>query len=211
MTNELPFRVVFSALWLIFFADVAWVSHSAKGSAQRQTTRHASRLRIEALALAVLYFTGSSFYALLPSWGVFFSIPFPEWFRLIMVGVAALGILCASWGFQGLGKNWAPSVSGVRKDTVFVSTGIYGVVRHPIYFGIFIFLTAMTLVAANLLVLLPTLALLALLYASIDDEEAMLIDRFGDEYREYMKRTPRFIPKFRHEYLAQERKQPSRA
>jgi len=83
--------------------------------------------------------------------------------------------------------------------------GVAAVVRHPIYSGIFIFLTAMTIVAANLLILLPTLLLLALLYASIGDEETLLIDRFGDQYREYMKRTPRFIPKLRHEHLAQQR------
>lgn len=50
---------------------------------------------------------------------------------------------------------------------------------------------------ANLLVLLPTLALLAVLYASVDEEEVILIDRFGDEYREYKKRTPRFIPQLK--------------
>lgn len=48
---------------------------------------------------------------------------------------------------------------------------------------------------ANLLVLLPTIALLIVLYASIEEEEVILIDRFGDEFREYKKRTPRFIPK----------------
>jgi len=31
-------------------------------------------------------------------------------------------------------------------------------------------------------------------------EEKMLIDKFGDEYREYMKRTPQFIPKLRYEH-----------
>jgi protein-S-isoprenylcysteine O-methyltransferase Ste14 len=206
---ELLFRVVFSALWLIFFANVAWVSHSAKGSAGKQTTRHASRLRIAALALAVLYFAGALLYALLPGWVMFFSILLPDWFRLVMVGVAALGISFVSWGYWALGKNWAPSVSGVKKDAVLVTTGLYGFVRHPIYSGAFIFLAALTLVAANLLILLPTLALVTLLYASLDEEEAMLIDRFGDEYREYMKRTPRFIPKFRHETQTHQLKQPT--
>jgi protein-S-isoprenylcysteine O-methyltransferase Ste14 len=209
MTKELFFRVVFSALWLIVFANVGWVSHSAKGPAGKQTTRHASRLRTAALALAVLYFAGAILYALLPGWVMFFSIPLPDWFRVVMVGVAALGILFVSWGYWVLGKNWAPSVSGVKKDSVLVTAGLYGFVRHPIYSGAFIFLTALSLVTANLLILLPTLALLTLLYASIGEEEAMLVDRFGDEYREYMKRTPRFIPKFRHEYLAQQRKQPA--
>ena len=69
---------------------------------------------------------------------------------------------------------------------------LYGFVRYPIYLGAFIFLAALTLVAANLLIL-PTLAVL---YTSIGEEDAMLIDRFGDEYREYMRLTHRFIPKF---------------
>ena len=33
-----------------------------------------------------------------------------------------------------------------------------------------------------------------LIYAQVDGEEAILTDRFGDEYREYMKQTPRFLP-----------------
>jgi protein-S-isoprenylcysteine O-methyltransferase Ste14 len=208
VTDELLFRVAFSALWVIFFASVIWVGYSTKGSAERQTTRRGSRLRIAAAALAIIYFAGAILYAVLPGWVMFFSILLPDWFRLVMVGVAVLGVLFVSWGYWALGKNWAPSVSGVRKDTVLVTNGLYGFVRHPIYLGAFIFLVALSLVAANLVILLPTLALLTLLYTSIDEEEVMLIDRFGDEYREYMKRTPRFIPTRWHHYAAEQRKQP---
>jgi protein-S-isoprenylcysteine O-methyltransferase Ste14 len=56
---------------------------------------------------------------------------------------------------------------------------------------------ALALVAANWLLLLPALVLIAMIYGQIPREELMLIDRFGDEYREYMKRIPRIIPKFR--------------
>jgi protein-S-isoprenylcysteine O-methyltransferase Ste14 len=117
-----------------------------------------------------------------------------------MVGAAVLGILFLSWGYWALGRNWAPSVSGVRSDTVLVTTGLYGFVRHPIYLGIFIFIGALALVAANLIIVLPTMGLLVLLYVSIDEEEAVLVERFGDRYREYMKGTPRFIPRFKHEH-----------
>jgi protein-S-isoprenylcysteine O-methyltransferase Ste14 len=57
---------------------------------------------------------------------------------------------------------------------------------------------AQALVAANWLILLPALVTTTLFYTQIGKEETMLIDRFGDEYREYMKRTPRFIPRFGH-------------
>jgi len=208
LTDELLFRVAFSALWVIFFASVMWVSYSTKGSADRQTTTYANRLRIAAAALAIIYFAGALVYALVPSWVMFFSILLPDWLRLGMVSAAVLGILLVSWAYRALGKNWAPSVSGVRKDAVLVTNGLYSCVRHPIYLGAFIFLVALSLVAANLIVLLPTIALLALLYASIDEEEVMLIDRFGDEYREYMKRTPRLIPMHWHNHRAEHRKQP---
>jgi len=206
VTNELLFRIVFSALWVIFFGNVIWVSYSARGSAGKQTTRRARLLRIAALALAVLYFAGALLYALIPSLVMFLSILLPDWFRLVMVSLAALGVSIVTWGLSALGKNWAPSVSGVRKDSALVTSGLYGFVRHPIYLGAFIFLAAQALVAANLLILLPTLVLLAVLYKSIVEEETMLIDRFGDQYREYMKRTARFIPRFRRGHTSQQRK-----
>ena len=78
-----------------------------------------------------------------------------------------------------------------------MTSGPYHYIRHPIYLGFFTFLIAQALVAANWLILLPALATTMLFYTQIGKEEAMLIDRFGDEYREYMKRTPRFIPKIR--------------
>lgn len=104
------------------------VTYSTKGSAGKQTTRRVGRLRIAALALAPLYFAGALLYALLPGLVMFLSIPLPDWFRLVMVGLAALGILFVSWEYWALGVNWAPSVSGVKKDTVLVTTGLYGFV-----------------------------------------------------------------------------------
>jgi protein-S-isoprenylcysteine O-methyltransferase Ste14 len=200
VSNELLFRIIFSTLWIIVFADVGWVGYSAKDSGSRWMTRRSGRLRITALCFAAIYFAGALLYALLPSSVISFSLPLPDWFRFVMVGVAVLGILFLSWGYWALGRNWAPSVSGVRSDTVLVTTGLYGFVRHPVYLGISIFMGAMALVTANLIIVLPTMALLVLLYVSIDEEEAVLVERFGGGYREYMKCTPRFIPRFKHEH-----------
>jgi protein-S-isoprenylcysteine O-methyltransferase Ste14 len=200
VTNELLFRVVFCALWLIYFGSLTWVSYLTKGSAGKQTTRYARRLRNAALVLAAIYFVAALLYVRLPSWITFLSIPLPDWFRLVMAGIATLGLSVILLGIWTLGKNWAPSVSGVRKDAVLVTSSPYDIVRHPIYLGAFIFLIALCLVSANLVIILPTIAILTMLYASINEEEAMLVDRFGEQYLEYMKRTPRFIPKFKHQY-----------
>jgi protein-S-isoprenylcysteine O-methyltransferase Ste14 len=190
------FRVIFSAFWLIFFSNLVWVSRATRRSAGIQTTQQTRKLRVAALALAVFYFGGALLYALLPSWIVLFSIPLPDWLRLTMIAVGAFGISFVVWGVRTIGKNWAPSLSGIRKDSSLVTSGPYGAVRHPIYSGAFFLLAALALLSANWFILLPTLALLILLYTQIGEEEAILIGRFGDEYREYMKRTPRFIPRF---------------
>ncbi len=215
MTNELFFRVIFSTLWLIFIANITWIRYSSRESTSKssidQTARHEGQLHIVALALfAPFWFGGIILYAILPSWIVFLSIPLPDWFRLIMVGVTALSIPFTLWGYRTLGKNWVhtldPSKFLRRKKETLVTSGPYRYVRNPIYLGAFTFIMALALVAANWLILLPALVLITIIYAQIGKEELMLIDRFGDEYREYMKRTPRFIPRFRHEHPTQQRK-----
>ena len=209
MNSELLFRLLFCGLWLVFLGNVIWVNHGAKWVSSRRTSASQTSLRRVAIALAVLYFGGALLYAVTPAWIMFVSIPFPDWSRLIMVAAATVSVLCVSWAIRALGKNWAPSVSGVRKDTVLVTSGPYGYVRHPIYSGVFFFLVTVAFVTANLFVLLPTLALIALLYRSIAEEETLLIARFGNEYREYMKRTPRFIPRFSFRQPAHRRQQPA--
>jgi protein-S-isoprenylcysteine O-methyltransferase Ste14 len=209
VTNDLLFRVIFSTLWLIFIANLTWVRYSLRDPKSRssidQTAGHERRLHIVALALfAPFWFGGIILYAILPSWIMFLSIPLPDWFRLIMVGVAALSIPFTLWAYRTLGKNWAhaldPSKFLQRKRERLVTSGPYRYVRNPIYLGAFVFIIALALVAANWLLLLPALVLITIIYAQIGKEELMLIDRFGDDYRQYMKRTPRLIPKFRHEH-----------
>jgi protein-S-isoprenylcysteine O-methyltransferase Ste14 len=154
-------------------------------------------LQTAGLALAVPYFVGALLYAFIPSSICPLQIPLPDLFRLLMTCLATLGIAFAVWGLLVLGRNWAPSMTGVRKDTELVTTGPYAIVRNPIYSGALVFLPSLALVAANWLMLLPGLLLCAILYKYVGEEEATLVAHFGDAYREYMTRTPRLVPKLR--------------
>jgi protein-S-isoprenylcysteine O-methyltransferase Ste14 len=209
VTSELLFRVIFSALWLIFLANLTWVRYSGRAPTGKQSidkaAQHERRLHTVAVALfGPFWFGGVYLYIVLPSWIMFLSIPLPDWFRLIMAGVAALSIPFTLWGYRTLGKNWVhaldPSQFLQRKRETLVTIGPYRYVRNPIYVGAFTFIIALALVAANWLILLPALSLVTLVYTQIGKEEAMLTARFGDEYREYTKRTLPLIPKFRHEH-----------
>jgi protein-S-isoprenylcysteine O-methyltransferase Ste14 len=205
--NETIFRIIFSALWLIFFGNLIWVRYSSRVAAGKPSTESAPhqerRWHIIALALfAPLWFGGIILCALIPRWIKFLSIPLPSWLRLAMAVVAVYSIPFTIWGYRTLGKNWVhalePSKFIERKGESLVTNGPYRYVRNPIYLGAFTFIIALALVAANWLLLVPDIFIIVVIYLQIDGEEKMLLAKFGDEYREYMKRTPRLIPTLKH-------------
>jgi protein-S-isoprenylcysteine O-methyltransferase Ste14 len=203
VANELLFRILFAILWLVFIANLTWIRYSAwrRKSKTRDKNWHGSWIHIAGLIIfAPFWFGGIILYIFLPDWIAFLSIPLPDWLRFIMVGISAVSIPFILWGYQALGKNWVHALEPSefkQKDGTLVTTGPYGYVRNPIYLGCFVFIIAMALVAANWLLLLPALVLISIVYAQISNEELMLIEKFGDEYRGYMERTPRIIPRLR--------------
>ena len=217
MPNELLFRALFTVLWLIFISNLLWVRYSlrepkSEPPSDRKAKREA-RLHIVALALfGPAWFGGIILYIVMPNWIAFLSIPLPDWFRLIMAGVTALSIPLILWAYRTIGKNWVhaldPSKFMRREGEALVTSGPYRYVRNPIYSASFVFIVALALLAANWLLLLPAVVLIAIIYGQIPKEELMLIERFGDEYREYMSRTPRIIPRFRRSAMTRNSRQP---
>jgi protein-S-isoprenylcysteine O-methyltransferase Ste14 len=56
---------------------------------------------------------------------------------------------------------------------------------------------SLSLLAANWFMGLASLVALMMLMVRAQKEEEKLIERFGDEYREYMKRTGSLLPKLK--------------
>jgi protein-S-isoprenylcysteine O-methyltransferase Ste14 len=76
-----------------------------------------------------------------------------------------------------------------------LTEGIYGRVRHPRYAAVLLGMTAVALFC-NYLGLYVIVALTVPgLYVVAVLEERELLERFGTEYRDYMERVPRFVPK----------------
>jgi protein-S-isoprenylcysteine O-methyltransferase Ste14 len=68
-------------------------------------------------------------------------------------------------------------------------------IRHPFYVTAALLMASVTLLTANWLIGVTSLIVLALLVVRTPKEEAMLIERFGQQYRDYMAKTGRFIPR----------------
>jgi len=65
------------------------------------------------------------------------------------------------------------------------------------YTAILGWLVGLGLVIANWIPLAVTALVAIFLGLRVQREEQMMVERFGDEYREYMKRTGRFLPLWR--------------
>jgi protein-S-isoprenylcysteine O-methyltransferase Ste14 len=115
--------------------------------------------------------------------------------------VAWLGLLplCgALWLFRrshvDLGRNWSVTLK-VREQHVLVKSGVYRLVRHPMYSSFFLLGLAQMLLLPNWLAGASGLIGAGLLFAfRVLREERMMLETFGDEYRSYMAHTKRTIP-----------------
>ena len=100
------------------------------------------------------------------------------------------GKLLGPWGLIGL-----PEVSH-RIGGKLVTQGPFSVVRHPTYFAhtmIFSGVFLMTEVITVAIITLLDLLLILLLIIPLEEKE--LLNRFGEEYRIYKGRVPRFFPR----------------
>ena len=91
-------------------------------------------------------------------------------------------------------NNYAAANITVEADQTVVSTGLYGLVRHPMYFGSLIMMVGTSLALGSywgLVAIIPGVAVLAL---RILDEENMLREEL-DGYREYLEKVHyRLVP-----------------
>jgi len=75
-----------------------------------------------------------------------------------------------------------------------ITHGIYRHVRHPSYTGSILFFLGLPLLFNSVLGFAIVLPMILLVLLRIPIEENMLLREFGEDYREYMKRTKRLIP-----------------
>jgi len=81
-----------------------------------------------------------------------------------------------------------------QDDHRLVGKGVYGWIRHPMYTSFFALLVTSALLTTNWLIGALGLVYSLLIVQRVSDEEAMLLETFGDDYRRYMGRKGRFLP-----------------
>lgn len=115
------------------------------------------------------------------------------WARWAGFSLLALGLGVMVRGAIDLGRNLTPATEPVAEGQL-VTRGLYEFVRHPIYLGVSLALTAVPLLAHSWLVAAGVLALsLGYFEGKARVEERKLRVRFP-RYREYAALVPRLLP-----------------
>jgi protein-S-isoprenylcysteine O-methyltransferase Ste14 len=81
---------------------------------------------------------------------------------------------------------------GLRHTTTVARTGLYAVIRHPLYLGWMLGFVALILLAQHWLVAVLAVPGIACVYLITIQEEERLVSKFGREYVRYAKDVPRF-------------------
>lgn len=133
-------------------------------------------------------------YLLNPQWMAWSKIGLPEWVRWFGFGFGIIVVRLIYWLFISIQSGITP-VSATRTNHKLVTHGIYRWVRHPLYSVGSSLYISFGLMADNWFVIFMGVVAFVVMAIRTPKEEANLIAKFGDEYREYMKQTGRFLPK----------------
>jgi len=104
----------------------------------------------------------------------------------------ALIILTISGLLAGFGLN---TVFGkTREEPQVITTGVFSIVRHPIYLSSILLYLGFILLSLSLLSVLVWILIIVFYYVISRYEEKLLTQRFGSIYEEYKKKVPMLLP-----------------
>ncbi len=196
LSDESTFQLIFAALFISLVAFRVHYHRKASTFLERQYTEAEGKLTAALRGLLGVAFYLSVFAFLIsPEWMEWSALSLPVWLRWTGVGVGIVTVLLLFWVNHALGRNFSNTLR-IRKDHTLVTQGPYRRVRHPMYTVSLLIVGAAFLLSANWFIgITGILAMTLLVVVRTPKEEAQLIEQFGDQYREYMKHSGRFLPR----------------
>lgn len=135
------------------------------------------------------------FYAF-STWLDFADYDLPAWLGWIGVVLFPLALWLLYRSHADLDLNFSPLLE-IREGHALVTHGVFRTIRHPMYAAHILYAVAQVFLLHNWLVGWGgIISILPIYWLRIQPEEQMMLEQFGDQYREYMGRTGRLFPRF---------------
>ena len=112
------------------------------------------------------------------------------------IAAMLLGIAIVLVGASLVVDGWR-RIHRARREDRLVTDGVYARMRHPQYTGLFLIVFGEGIVHWPTIVSVLAFPIIVFAYTWLArKEERQLLEKFGDQYREYQRRVPMFIPRF---------------
>jgi len=184
---------------LVYFLELVLISLVRRAGVRRSSRLSKREDHSSFLDSFLTYLSGLAnliplVYAL-TSWLDFANYDLPAWIgwlgAIVFAGSGAL-----IWKtHKDLGRSWTPSLA-FRDGHYLITDGIYGYLRHPMYSAHLLSGIAQMMMLHNwiagfayLVVIIPRTLV------RIQKEEKIMLEKFGEEYRDYMEKTGGLIPR----------------
>jgi protein-S-isoprenylcysteine O-methyltransferase Ste14 len=196
--NELTARIILGAVLLgVIAVRVYYNTKSVKAAKESGVSWKESRLNATLrflLAMSGFAMLGTIIFA--PSFLGWARLPLPAWAQWAGAALGIGSVALLWWVQVSLGRNFSGNLH-ILSDHKLVTFGPYRWVRHPMYTVFYMLVIAFFLLSANALIGVFWIGGLTIVVLSrLNHEEQVMIETFGDEYRAYMSRTGRLLPKF---------------
>ncbi len=198
---NLEFRwVLVGSLFITFSISKLYRQRARKARRHDQEIHRSDENLVMILArlfTAIPLFAAVFSYMINPEWMAWAHLGVPNWVHSVGTAMVILAVPVGYWVMSSLSENVSETIY-TRPGQKLVQHGPYRWVRHPLYTnGMLLFLGA-GVGAENAFIVLFTMLTWACIYRIvIPQEEAALLERFGEDYEEYMTRTGKLLPQLR--------------
>ena len=188
------FRVLFISIYAIFAGvRIYYRSQNIGRASEKEYTQKTKAIIVLIVAILGYFLTMGLWIISLPL-VLSFQIPLPSVIRWFGGGMALFATGLTLWIHRTLGQQYSAKLE-IQTDHQLITVGPYSKVRHPMYIALNLFSISVSLISANLLLIMFAISIAIPFYWIVRAEEELLIEQFGEEYLEYMKTTGRFLPR----------------
>jgi protein-S-isoprenylcysteine O-methyltransferase Ste14 len=114
-------------------------------------------------------------------------------FQIIGLSITLFGFVVSVAGREYLSSNWSGKVI-IQEKHELIKKGPYKIIRHPIYAGVLVMMIGSSMITGNIFCFIWVIFCFFGLFRKSKQEEELLIKKFGETYKQYIKETKMMIP-----------------
>ena len=185
---RLVYQYLFFVLWIAFLVYWQVKARNVKETQRLEpTSSRRTRLLMFGVAIVLMSFQLPVAWLNMRLW--------PQNAATFWIGATATvaGLLFSVWARVHLGRNWSSSVT-IKQGHELIVTGPYGLVRHPIYTGLFLAFLGTILAVAEVRGVLAFVLIAISIGLKLRLEERWMHGQFGATYEAYSHRVSAVVP-----------------